>query len=96
MTGAPDKLPGDDAAHPRLSPVLTSEMTRLFSAGYSLLPLGSPDGKKPIMAFRGRKRFPLSRVVDKMAGAGSKTYGIRLKGLLVVDVDSDTPQARLR
>ncbi len=29
-----------------------------------------------------------------MANAGSRTFGLRLQGLLVVDVDIDTPQAR--
>ena len=84
----------DGAAHPRLPPVLTSEISRLYSAGFSLLPLGGPDGKKPIVEYRDRKRLPLSMLVDRMANAGSRTFGLRLKGLLVVDVDTDTPQAR--
>ncbi|HET8635703.1 MAG TPA: bifunctional DNA primase/polymerase, partial [Acidobacteriaceae bacterium] len=83
-----------DAAHPRLPAALTSEMSRLFSSGYSLVPLGGPDGKKPIVAFRDRKRFPLGLVIERMGAAASCTFGIRLKGLLVVDVDTDTPQAR--
>lgn len=83
-----------DPAHPRLPAALTSEMSRLFSSGYSLVPLGGPDGKKPIVAFRDRKRFPLSLVIERMGAAASCTFGIRLKGLLVVDVDTDTPQAR--
>ena len=88
------KLLDDNAAHPRLPPVITSEISRLYSAGFSLLPLGGPDGKKPIVEYRDRKRLPLSMLVDRMANAGSRTFGLRLKGLLVVDVDADTPQAR--
>jgi len=84
----------NEAADPRLPPALTSEMSRLFSAGFSLVPLGGADGKKPTMSFRDRKRFPLATVVDRMAGSGSRSYGIRLKGLLVVDVDTDNPEAR--
>ncbi|RLP22149.1 bifunctional DNA primase/polymerase [Mesorhizobium sp. YM1C-6-2] len=86
--------PPNEAADPRLPPALTSEMSRLFSAGFSLVPLGGDDGKKPTMSFRDRRRFPLATVVDRMAGSGSRSYGIRLKGLLVVDVDTDTPEAR--
>jgi hypothetical protein len=83
-----------DAAHPRLPAALTSEMSRLYSAGFSLIPLGGDDSKKPIAVFRDRKRFPFSIVVERMGGAGSATFGIRLGGLLVIDVDTDTPEAR--
>jgi hypothetical protein len=89
-----DLRPEEMAAHPRLSPVVTSEMSRLFSAGFWLLPLGGSDGKKPIVDYRNRKRHPLSLVVDKLAAAGSQSYGIRLKDMIVVDVDTDTPEAR--
>lgn len=84
----------DDAAHPKLPAALTSEMSRLFSAGFSLLPLGGVDGKRPVVNFRNRKRFPLSLVIDRMAGSGSKSYGLRLTSMVVVDVDTDTLEAR--
>ena len=84
----------DDAAHPRLSAELTTLMTQLFSAGFSLLPLGGSNGKKPIVEFKGRKRLPLGVIVNRMAAGGSLTYGIRLDGLLVIDVDTDAPEAR--
>jgi len=77
-----------------LPSLLTAELGRLFRAGFSLLPLGGDDGKKPIVGFKDRSRLPLALVLDRMAGAGSKTFGIRLAGLLVVDVDTDTPEAR--
>lgn len=84
----------DHAVHPRIDAAVTAEMSRLFSAGHSLVPLGGPDGKVPIVAFRDRKRLPLALVMDRMGGAGSNTYGIRLNDLLVIDVDTDTPEAR--
>ncbi|RUT97316.1 bifunctional DNA primase/polymerase, partial [Mesorhizobium sp. M7A.T.Ca.TU.009.02.1.1] len=84
----------DEAAHASLPALLTAELGRLFQAGFSLLPLGGDDGKKPIVAFKDRSRLPLGLVVNRMAGAGSNTFGIRLEGLLVVDVDTDTPKAR--
>lgn len=91
---ANSNIPDSDAVHPRLPAVLTSEISRLYSAGFSLLPLGGPDGKKPIVQYRGRKRLTLSLLVNRIANEGSRTFGLRLKGLLVVDVDTDTPQAR--
>ncbi len=83
--------------HQKLSHVLTGEMSRLHSAGFSLLPLGPK--REPLVRFKTAagvpaKRLPLSLVIEKMAGAGSSNYAIRLDGLLVVDVDSDTPDAR--
>lgn len=82
---------------PQLSHVLTGELARLFRKGFWLVPLGlkrTPlvrltDGQgNPV------RRCPLSLVLSKMAGAGSSNYAIRLKGILVVDIDSDTPEAR--
>lgn len=84
----------DDASHPGLPPELTMEMSRLYSAGYSLLPLGGDGGKKATVRFEDRNRLPLSRVINRMLGGGSQTYGIRLGGLLVIDVDTDTAEAR--
>ncbi|QDZ00211.2 hypothetical protein FQ775_07360 [Nitratireductor mangrovi] len=83
-----------DAFHPRLPAALTAQMAKLFSGGYSLIPLGGADGKRPTVRFRERKRLPLASVLERMAGGGNTTYGIRLDGLLVVDVDTDTPEAR--
>lgn len=91
-------LPGreelNDAAHPALPPELTVEMSRLYNAGFSLIPLGGGDGKKSIVRFGSRRRLPLQVVVNRMLAGGTRTYGIRLGGLLVVDVDTDTPEAR--
>jgi hypothetical protein len=74
--------------------VLTAEITRLYNLGHSLIPLGGPDGKKSIVKFNGRKRLPLDRVLGLMKAAGNQTYGIRLDGMIVVDVDTDTAEAQ--
>lgn len=84
----------NDAAHPSLPPELTVEMTRLYNAGFSLIPLGGGDGKKSTVKFGSRRRLPLQLVVNRMLAGGSHTFGIRLGGLMVVDVDTDTPEAR--
>lgn len=82
--------------HPKLSDVLTGEMSRLHNAGFWLVPLGL--NRKPLVLLTKKdgtptRRLPLSAVIEKMAGAGSSNYGIRLPGLLVVDIDTDTPEA---
>ena len=82
--------------HPKLSDVLTGEMSRLHNAGFWLVPLGL--NRKPLVLMTKKdgtptRRLPLSAVIEKMAGAGSSNYGIRLPGLLVVDIDTDTPEA---
>ncbi|NTI03458.1 hypothetical protein G6K88_15650 [Agrobacterium rhizogenes] len=83
--------------HPKLSHVLTGELARLHNAGFSLLPLGLQ--REPLVKFKTSdgaptRRLPLSLVIEKMAGAGSSNYAIRLDGLLVIDIDTDTPEAR--
>lgn len=83
--------------HPRLSHVLTGEIARLYRAGFWLLPLGLK--REPLVKFKtgagdATKRHPMSLVIEKMAGAGSSNYAIRLQGIIVVDIDTDTEQAR--
>lgn len=73
---------------------LVATMTRLHEAGFSLLPLGGANGKTPLVKFKGRRRLPLPLVINRMAEAGSGSYGIRLNRLLVIDVDEDSDAAR--
>lgn len=74
---------------------LIAEMTRLYVIGFSLLPLGGKNGKTPLVRFKDRKRLPLDLVIRRMTETGSRSYGIRLNGLLVIDVDRDTFQAQV-
>lgn len=76
-----------------LPSALAAELSRLHLAGHSLVPLGGVDGKTPLAKFGGRKRLPLEVVLRMMSAAGSETYGVRLCGMLVIDVDSATPEA---
>ncbi|MER9309797.1 hypothetical protein NKI51_10805 [Mesorhizobium australicum] len=83
-----------------LSPVLIAEITRLFNAGFWLLPLGLGDeGRKPALKFKRSDgtspigRHPLDLVIRKMQELGSSNYAVRLNGMLVVDIDTDTPEA---
>ncbi|WP_287376847.1 primase C-terminal domain-containing protein [Mesorhizobium sp.] len=73
---------------------IIAEIGRLDRSGYSLLPLRGRDGKAPSARFKDRGPLPLHVVVDRMVAEGSTTFGIRLAGMLVVDVDCDTPEAR--
>jgi|GEM_PF-2255113 len=92
--------PDDDLGplhHHKLSAVLTGEMGRLYSAGFWLLPLGQK--REPLLKFKTSegdsvRRHQLSLVVQKLVAAGSSNYAIRLRGMVVVDIDTDTPEAR--
>ncbi|MER8626337.1 bifunctional DNA primase/polymerase [Mesorhizobium sp. M1143] len=81
--GDPNAIPAETLA----------EMVRLYRAGFSLLPLGGEDGKAATFIFKDRARVPLLSVQNRMLASKSKAFGIRLDGMLVVDVDTDTPEA---
>lgn len=68
---------------------LRETMTRLYRAGFALIPLGGPDGKKPLIAGWTGRRIPLDACLKRMANARSRTYGVRLDGMLVIDIDTD-------
>jgi hypothetical protein len=83
------------ASETHLPKHLIEQITRLHQAGYSLIPLGGSDGKKPVISARKNKApLQLQFILDRMVRCQSRTYGIMLDGLVVVDVDSDTPEAR--
>lgn len=68
---------------------LQETMARLFRAGFTLIPLGGPDGKRPLIAGWTGRRLPLEACLKRMANGGSQTYGIRLDGILVIDTDTN-------
>ena len=79
--------------------MLTAELSRLYAAGFWLMPLGGADGRTPALRFKKDDgtpagRHPLASVVNKLITVPSQNYAIRLNGLLVVDIDTDTPEAR--
>jgi hypothetical protein len=62
------------------------------------MPLGGEDGRTPALRFKKDDgtpagRHPLTSVVNKLITIPSRNYAIRLNGLLVVDIDTDTPEA---
>lgn len=71
---------------PKLVDGITNEISRLFGAGFKLLPLGGgQDGKKPLRKFSGD--LSLAQILGPMYGANSSCYGVRLDGLAVIDCD---------
>ncbi len=69
------------------------EIARLQRAKYSLIPLGGgDDGKSPLGKLVGRPRRKLGQILAPMHNRRSLMYGIRLDGLVVVDLDSDDPK----
>ncbi|QOF71873.1 bifunctional DNA primase/polymerase [Aminobacter sp. SR38] len=73
---------------------LREVMEQLYAANFALIPLGGPDGKKPLIAGWKGRRIPLEACLRRMANDNSQSYGIRLDGLLVVDIDTDNQETR--
>lgn len=96
MTAAPMIYGTSEATeHPRqLSTTAVTALAALQAQGHSLIPLGGPDGKAPLVAFAGRKRLPLPIVLERLRKGNSAVYGLRLHNLIVVDLDTGTPAAR--
>ena len=73
-----------------LPPELVEEMAQLMKCGISLIPLGGgDDGKRPLISFAKKPALKLGQVLGPMNGKGSTCYGIRLDGVLVLDLDTD-------
>ncbi|MDQ2088645.1 bifunctional DNA primase/polymerase [Marimonas arenosa] len=68
-----------------------AEISRLYEHGFSLIPLGGVDGKNPVVKFGNRNRLPVDMVLEKVRTGKATGYGIRLGGLLVLDIDSTDP-----
>lgn len=75
-------------------PTVDQQILALHGAGFTLIPLGGPDGKKPQVRGWHSMKLGLTTVTKRMQVAGSRTYGIRLDGLLVVDLDTDNEATR--
>ncbi|MER8638946.1 hypothetical protein [Mesorhizobium sp. M1365] len=73
---------------------IVEEIRRLYRAGHSLLPIGGNEGKSPLVRYKDRAALPIDAVLHRMLAAGSRAFAVRLPGMLVVDVDADTPEAR--
>jgi hypothetical protein len=75
---------------------LLDAMSAMMGAGYpALIPLGGNDGKKPLVRGWHSHRLALKTVTRRLEQARSKTYGVRLDGLLVVDLDTNNEATRL-
>lgn len=53
------------------------------------MPTGGDEGKQPLLGFSKNSRHPFELVMRRLEQANSQTYGIRLKGLVVLDIDVD-------
>lgn len=62
------------------------ELQRL---GFAVIPLGNgPEGKAPAIRWRNTRPLGLEAFTKKMAETRATMYGVRLEGLIVLDVDS--------
>jgi len=55
------------------------------------MPTGGDNGKRPLLGFSKNSRHPFELVMRRLEQANSQTYGIRLKGLVVLDIDVEDP-----
>lgn len=65
---------------------LHREIQRLHEESFSLIPLKE---KEPSVRFADRSRLPVEIVLKRMEKERSQTYGVRLDGLVVIDIDDD-------
>lgn len=77
---------------PDLPDPLRNEMARLVQSGLTLLPIGGNDGKSPLLRKWAATAPALRQCLAIMSGAASLAFGIRLDGLLVLDLDTDDPE----
>lgn len=70
---------------------LQGELKRLADLGYALVPLGGADGKTPKLRDWAKGEVKLSQCKAIMKRTGSTTYGVRLDGIIVLDVDTNDP-----
>jgi hypothetical protein len=88
--------PDDFHAEPTdgLKSQLIETMHRFFRMGFVLIPLGGSDGKKPLISGWNGRRLSLDVCLKRMATVNSMTYGVRLDGLLVIDLDTKNEATR--
>ena len=75
---------------------LIAIISELYEQGASLIPLGGPSGKRPLVKFGGRSRLPFNDVCKILSKNNSLTYGIRLHNLVVVDIDELDPNVEAK
>ena len=63
----------------------------LWNDGHSLIPTGKESGKVRLTKLT-KKRLPLTTVLKRLESSGSKTYGITLKNIAVVDIDQKSEE----
>ena len=72
-------------SYDRLAPFIN----KFWNEGAWLMPTGGDDGKRPLLNFSSQDRHPLKLVMQKLQLANSQTFGIRLKDMVVLDIDAD-------
>ena len=79
-------------ANPQRTPeVFASTLQRFWNEGAWLMPTGGDNGKRPLLGFSKNSRHTFELVMRRLEEANSQTYGIRLKGLVVLDIDVEDP-----
>ena len=75
----------------RTPDMLARTLQRFWNEGAWLMPTGGDNGKRPLLGFSKNKRHPYDLVIQRLEKTNSQTYGIRLNGLIVLDIDVHDP-----
>ena len=68
--------------------ILTATIHKIWTEGAWLMPTGGNDGKRPLLKFSQKTRHSLNLVKQTLERANSQTYGIRLREIVVLDIDN--------
>lgn len=72
-------------SYDRLAPFIQ----KFWDEGAWLMPTGGEDGKRPLLNFSAQHRHPLKLVMQRLQLSNSQTYGVRLKDIVVLDIDNN-------
>ena len=69
--------------------ILATTIQKIWTEGAWLMPTGGDDGKRPLLKFSQKTRHSLNLVTQTLERANSQTYGVRLRNIVVLDIDNN-------
>ena len=72
----------------KTSDILATTIHKIWTEGAWLMPTGGNNGKRPLLKFSQKTRHSLNLITQTLEHANSQTYGIRLRDIVVLDIDN--------